>query len=241
MERTETWDLVSLHAGHHAIGCMWVYCVKYNLDVSMDRYKARLVAKGYNQLEDNILITAPSLEVIASVKHLLHSHFKLKDFGTAKYFIGLELSRSSRGVYLSQRKYCLQIFEDSGFLGEGSVSFPMTSNCKLCASSGIPLSTDDATSYRRLVGRLLYLQISRLDISFVVHRLRQFLQRPCMGHLDAAHHLLSYLKGTIGQGILHLRASFQLKVFVDADWGACLDKQHYVYGFCIFLGDSLVS
>lgn len=51
MERTKTWDLVSLHAGHHAIGFMWVYCVKYNLDVSVDRYKARLVAKGYNQLE----------------------------------------------------------------------------------------------------------------------------------------------------------------------------------------------
>ena len=93
-----------------------------------------------------------------------------------------------------------------------------------------------------MIGRLIYLQISRPDICFFVHRLSQFLHKPTKHHLDAAHHLLKYLKGSPGQGILIKPIdSFHLKAFLDADWGSCLDTRRSVTEFCIFLEDSIIS
>ena len=56
---------------------------------------------------DDIIITGPSLHVINSLKAFLHSHFKLKDLGGMKYFLGLEIARSSSGIVFSQRHYTL--------------------------------------------------------------------------------------------------------------------------------------
>lgn len=69
MERTRTWSLMPFPHGHHAIGCKWVYRIKYNPDGSVNRYKACLVAKGYNQLEGiNFLDTYFLVVKIVTVK-----------------------------------------------------------------------------------------------------------------------------------------------------------------------------
>lgn len=118
----------------------------------------------------------------------------------------------------------------------------MDPNLKLSKSVGKPLNEDEVASYRRLIGILLYLQISRPDISFTVHRLSQFLQQPTSSHLHLVHQLLRFLKGSHGQGILLKPVTtFHLRAFVDADWGACLDTRRTVSGFCVFFGDSLIS
>lgn len=120
---------------------------------------------------DDIILTGPSPTVLNFVKTILKSHFQLKDLGSVKYFLGLEISRSSRGISLSQRKYCLQILEDTSFLGARPAVFPMDSNLRLSKYDGEPLSDKDAIAYRRLLDRLLYLQISRPDISFPMDKL----------------------------------------------------------------------
>lgn len=100
----------------------------------------------------------------------------------------------------------------------------------------------DSAMYRHLVGWLLYLTLTRLDITFVIHKLTQFLTQPRTTHLHDVHHLLWYLKSNLGQGIfLSTTSSSQLHAFADADWGSCLDTRHSTTEFCIFLGDSLVS
>lgn len=118
---------------------------------------------------------------------LLQSHFQLKDLSSVKYFLGLEISHSSRGICLSHRKYYLQILEDTSSLGARVAAFPMDPNLWLSQTDGVPLSAKDATVYRRLLGRLLYLQISRPEISFAVHKLSQFLQKSCSRHLNVVH------------------------------------------------------
>ena len=116
----------------------------------------------------------------------------------------------------------------------------MNPRATLCANDGDLL--DDATSYRRLVGSLLYLTLTRLDITFAVNSLREFLYAPCSSHLQAAQHLLRYLKGAPGLGLFFpASSSLQLRAFSDADWATCTDSRHSVTGFCIFLGDSLIS
>ena len=100
----------------------------------------------------------------------------------------------------------------------------------------------DISQYRRLIDQLLYLSLSRLGITFVVHKLSQFVSKPCTHHLHATHHLLRCLKGSPGQGLFFfLHSTLQLKAFSDANWGSCFDSRKSVTGFCIFLGDSLVS
>lgn len=100
----------------------------------------------------------------------------------------------------------------------------------------------DASQYRRLIGRLLYLTISCPDITYTVHKLSQYVAQPHTSHLAATNHLLKYLKSSPGQGIFFpSSSSLQLRAFPDADWGSCPDIRRSVTGFCVFLGDSLVS
>lgn len=116
----------------------------------------------------------------------------------------------------------------------------MDPNIDINSSDGDALV--DNSQYRSLIGRLLYLTITRPDISFVVHKLSQFIAHPRSPHLQAAHHLLRYLKQTMGQGMFFPKTDFlQLKAFSDVDWGSFTDSRKSTTGFCIFLGDSMIS
>ncbi|XP_019056420.1 PREDICTED: uncharacterized protein LOC109116082 [Tarenaya hassleriana] len=150
------------------------------------------------------------------------------------------MARSKLEISISQRKYCLDLIYDSGFLACKPVSTPLDPAIRLSKNSGDPLS--DITGYRRLIGRLLYLTITRPDIAYVVHKLSQYLSCPTSAHLSAAQRVVRYLKSNPGQGVFYsVTSSLCLNAFADADWASCLDSRRSVSGFCVFLGDSLIS
>ncbi|XP_024988574.1 uncharacterized protein LOC112523248 [Cynara cardunculus var. scolymus] len=100
----------------------------------------------------------------------------------------------------------------------------------------------DAVQYRRLIGRLLYLQVTRPDIAFAINILGQFLANPRQRHMDSAIRVLRYLKSTLGQGILLPKdGDMSLKAFCDADWLGCSFMRRSRTGYLIFLGGALVS
>ena len=121
--------------------------------------------------------------------------------GKLKYFLGIEIAQSSSGVVLSQRKYALDMLEETGMLDCKPVDTPMDPNVKLIPGQGEPL--EDPGRYRRLVGKLNYLTITRPNISFPVSVVSQFLQSPCDSHWDVVIRILRYIKSTPGQGVLY--------------------------------------
>jgi len=149
---------------------------------------------------DDIIVTGNCSSSIASLKTFLHKQFQIKDLGCLRYFLGLKVARSSTGIHLCQRKYALDILVDSGTLASKPLKLPLEQNFKLSKTSGVPLL--DPNTYRRLIGRLLYLTITRPDICYPVQILSQYMDTPTTTHLAIAHQILRYIKSAPGQGIL---------------------------------------
>lgn len=88
---------------------------------------------------------------IQELEKFLNDRFKLKDLGTLKYFSGIEVARSTKGIFLSQRKYALEILKDTGFLGAKPSKFPMEQNLMLNENDGELIT--NPSSYHKLVGQ----------------------------------------------------------------------------------------
>ncbi|WVZ14716.1 hypothetical protein V8G54_012282 [Vigna mungo] len=191
---------------------------------------------------DDIVLTGNDLTEITHITHLLDATFKIKDLGNLKFFLGLEVARNKEGISISQRQYTLDILKDEGYLNSKPVSTPCDYHTKLSTNSGQPLNDATSSSYRRLVGRLLYLTKTRPNISFAVQQLSQFLSNPSTDHQQAASRILRYLKGARGKGIFFPSNNIiQLKGFSDSDWAGCIDTRRSITGYSIYLGSSLIS
>ncbi|KAK6118164.1 hypothetical protein DH2020_048065 [Rehmannia glutinosa] len=189
---------------------------------------------------DDIILAGNNLKEIQHIKSHLDATFTIKDLGTLKYILGIEVARTTKGIALCQRKYALDILTETGYLGCKPSNTPMEAKIELSNTSGTPLP--DPSIYRRLVGRLLYLTITRPELSYSIHALSQFMSNPRSTHLDAAHRVLRYIKSCPGKGLFYSSSSsLQLQVFTDADWARCQDTRRSVSGFAIYLGDSLIS
>ena len=80
---------------------------------------------------DDIIITDNYENVIAALKKSLHTKFRIKDLVQLRYFLSIEIARSTYGISISQQKYTLDILDEAGLLGAKPLSTPMEENNKL--------------------------------------------------------------------------------------------------------------
>jgi len=189
---------------------------------------------------DDMVIAGNDTQKILKLKQQLSSQFHMKDLGESRYFLGLEIVRTAQGLFVSQKKYVQDLIHEFDLVHSTPVKLPLDTQLKLDANTGIILSEPD--KYRRLVGKLLYLTLTWPNVSYPVQLLSQFLQNPTTEHMKAALHVVRYLKGSPGQGILMANSSAaQLTAFCDSDWASCPDTRRSTTGYCILLGHSPVS
>ena len=191
---------------------------------------------------DDIIVASSGPEGTARLLQALRSEFALKDLGELHYFLGIEVSHMKDGILLSQGKYSNDILRRTGMLNCKPCSTPMTTTEKLSAYAGTPLSGDDVTRYRSVVGALQYLTLTRPDISFAVNKVCQFLHAPTTDHWTAVKRILRYIKHTLHMGLKITKSmSTLVSGFSDADWAGCIDDRRSTSGFTIYLGRNLVS
>ncbi|XP_059650700.1 uncharacterized mitochondrial protein AtMg00810-like [Cornus florida] len=187
-----------------------------------------------------MIITGDDLVGIQELKQFLNCQFKMKDLGPLSYFLGLEITTSTDGYYLSQAKYISNLLSISGLTDSKSVDTPLKCNTRLNLYDRESLR--DGTLYRQLVGSLVYLTVIHPDVSHGLHIISQFMTALRSTHFVAVHRILRYLKGTMFHG-LHFssQSSLILRAYSDADWaGDPIDRRSST-GYCFFLGDSLIS
>ncbi|XP_062014054.1 uncharacterized mitochondrial protein AtMg00810-like [Rosa rugosa] len=150
-----------------------------------------------------------------------------------------QVSVRTKASISSMRKYALEIIKDAGLLGAAPIDTPMERGSKLSDTSDL---LKDPSRYRRLVGRLIYLTVSRPDITYPVHVLSRFMHEPRKCHMESALRVVRYLNNAPSQGLFFSSDSdFRLRAYCDSDWAGCPITRRSTAGYCVFLGPSLVS
>ena len=120
------------------------------------------------------------------------------------------------------------------------ISTPIDTRSKLPSTDGPPYA--DPSLFQILAGALQYLTLARLDLSYAVQQVCLFIHDPRDSHFQLIEHTLHYIRGTTHLGLqLYQSSTHDLDAYSDADWAGCPDTRKSTSGFCVFLGNNVVS
>ncbi|RVW46696.1 Retrovirus-related Pol polyprotein from transposon RE1 [Vitis vinifera] len=190
---------------------------------------------------DDMVVTGNDPEERKALQNYLSKEFEMKDLGPLKYFLRIEVSRSSEGIFLSQRKYALDLLQETGMSGCQPVNTPIEEGLKLCVEPN-QVSTNKGR-YQRLVGRLMYLAHTRPDLAYALSVVSHYMHNPGEQHMNAVMHILRYLKNAPGKGILFTKNvdHQSIEVYTDADWAGAVDDRRSTSGYFTFVRGNLVT
>ncbi|GKB37468.1 putative ribonuclease H-like domain-containing protein, partial [Tanacetum coccineum] len=185
--RNGTWDKCILLQEKKPVRCHWIFTIKYKPDVAKIDTIRVLFSIAANQgflqgeLKEEVYMEAPPG---------FSQHFKH----------GEVFMRSQHGIFICQKRYILDLIAETGMIGCKPADTPMITNQKLFINTEAKLA--DRDRYQRMVGKLIYLSHTRLDIAYVVGVVSQFMHQPQVDHMHAVLRIVRYLKGTTGHGVL---------------------------------------
>ncbi|GKE81912.1 ribonuclease H-like domain-containing protein, partial [Tanacetum coccineum] len=267
--KNKTWTLVPRPPNTNIFHCMWLFRHKYIADGTLSRYKACLVANGSIQLEgvdvdetfspdvksgtirhgmdtaylllyvDDIVLTASSQVLLQQIITSLHQEFYMTDLCSLNYFLGISVTWDSSGMFLSKKKYAVEILERAHMVNCNPSRTPVDTESKLGINGDL---VSDLTLYQSLAGSLHYLTFTRLDISYVVQQVCLYMHDLREPHFLALKLILRYVRGTLDYGLqLFSSSATNLVFYLDADWAGCPTTQRSTFGYCVFLGTNLLS
>ena len=168
---------------------------------------------------DDIVITRDDCDQINHLKNLLAKKFEVKDLGQLKYFLGMEIARTKNDISVSQRKYTLDLLQETGMLGCKTANTPIEP-VKRSEEKSVAADKD---RYQSLVGKLIYLTHTRPDIGFAVSMVSHSMSNPTETDMRNVNRILQYLKGTPGRGLyFQTNSNKGIEVYTDSDWVGCL-------------------
>ena len=189
---------------------------------------------------DDILITGSNPRLITQLKEHLQCTFQTNDLGIIHRYLGVQFEKASTGLHMHQTEYALSILSLFN-MDDCSPSFtPLPEGLVLSKDSGTP--PVDAKLYRMLVGKLLFLTKTRPDIAHAVSVVSRFMQHPQETHLQAAKHILRYVRRYPNLGLFYKQGGENyLHGYTDADYGQDIDDRISVGAYIFFIGKSPVS
>ena len=189
---------------------------------------------------DDIIFGCTNDSSVQWFDNAMQSEFEMSMIGELSFFLGLRIIQSSEGLFLSQEKYLKETLKKFQMEDSSPVGTPMFIGCKL--SKDDPSPDVDQRTYRSMIGSLLYIKTSHLDIMQVVGMVGRFQYDPTQSYLVDVQRIFKYLKGTMTYGLWYPRNhNLQLTAYSDADWENCLDERKSTSGDAFFLGDFLVA
>ena len=209
-------------------------------DPSLFIYASGSILAYFLVYVDDLLLTGNDANFLTSFITSLSNKFSLKNMGTPHYFLGVEFIPMAAGMFLSQHKFIRDILEKFEMEGAKPSPTPLSQTATLSLHDGTP--STDSTHYRKILGSLQYLNLTRPDLSFAINKLSQFMHKPTTLHLQHLKRLLRYLKSTMNYSILLRKpSSLNLLAYTDADWGGNADDRTSTSAYLIFFGGNPIS
>ncbi|XP_071742675.1 uncharacterized mitochondrial protein AtMg00810-like [Rutidosis leptorrhynchoides] len=189
---------------------------------------------------DDIILVTSSDKLRATIMQHLSTKFAMKDLGHLSDFLGISVQQTPTGLFLNQSKYAKEIVARASMSSCKPSHTPVNTKSKLSSHIGNPYS--DPSLYRSLAGALQYLTFTRPDISYSVQQVCLHMHNPHDTHMAALKQIIRYIQGTIDYGIhMHKTNTTSLISYTDADWAGCPDTRRSTSGYCVYLGDNLIS
>jgi hypothetical protein len=177
---------------------------------------------------------------LTNFKHAMQSEFEMTDLVIMKYFLGIEVDQSTKGIFVCQKKYASDILKRFRMEGCNPVETPIPLGTKLSKNDEGP--TVDSTLYKILVGSLFYLIATRPDIMYAASLVSIFMESPKDSHWKMAKQILRYVAGTLNFGLWYTKYdSNQLSGYTDSDFAGSLDEMKSTSGQVFQLGSNLIS
>ena len=189
---------------------------------------------------DDILITGSCINLINQLEGHLHANFQTKDLGPIQRYLGVQFEHNSFALRMHQTEYAINILQQFGMQDCATSSTPLPEGTILSKDSATP--PVDATFYRMLVGKLLFLTKTRPDIAHAVSVVSRYMQNPQEAHLQAAKHILHYIRRFPDLGLFFKQGEEnRLHGYTDVDYGQDLGDRISVSAYIFFLGNSPIS